>query len=409
MKHWKHHFPRQAIVYSSLLFMACGAWRELCADEFQLKDGRAITGRAVQQGDANPQWAVELTQGSYVRFADAEVAHSGHRTIKPELLKEYQAELAKLQPTAESHIRIAGWCRSKGLTSQADAHYYRALDFDPDDARARSALKFSKNESGRWVKLDELMTEGRGKVKDGAKYVYPEVLAIETARREADEKSGQWKSKLMRWHRDIATGKSNAEKSLFELGQVNDPIAIATIRELLLKGKPAATRVLKLTYVTLLTQFQSLDAVTTLADASVLDEDAAVREACFDALSRFGRDAAIGRYIGHLKNTNPLIVNRAGAGLQAMKADKAVFPLIEAVVTLHKQVVQPKGDSYNNTGAMTFGGDKAEVKLVPSNNEWVLGALVELTGKNFQYDKAAWINWYASLYAAPVTDLRRDP
>ena len=253
------------------------------------------------------------------------------------------------------------------------------------------------------------MIVGRGKVKDGAKYVYPEVLAIETARREADEKAGQWKAKLTRWHRDIATGKSNSEKLLAELSQVNDPVAISTIGELLLKGKPAPNRNLKMAYIGVLAQFQSVDAVGILAEASVVDDDAAVREACFDMLNRFGKEVAIARYMAYLKNPNPLIVNRAGAGLQTLKAEKAIYPLIEAVVTLHKQVVQPKGDNYNNTGAMTFGGDKAKVELVPSNNEWVLGALVDLTGKNFQYDKAAWIQWYASMYAAPVDDLRRDP
>ncbi len=396
---------------ASLLLIASGilvAYQTTTlADEFLLKDGRAVTGRAVQQGDSNPQWAVEISQGSYVRFAGSEVSHNGRRQPKPDVLAEYLQELAKVESTAESHAALAGWCSRKGLASQAEAHYFRALDFDPDFSTARAALKYSKDNNGRWVKLDELMIGGKGKVKDGAKYVYPEVLAIEAARREAREKNGQWKSKMSRWHREIIAGGNASQKSAAELTQINDPSAIATIGELLLKGKPAATPELKRIYVNLLAQFQSAEAASILADASVFDGD--ISDDCLDVLRRFGTEIAINRYLNNLKSDNPVYINRAALGLRALNAKNALFPLIEAVVTEHKRVVNPSNTNYNSNGAMTMGSEKAKVVNMPSNNEGVLAALVELTGKNFQYDKPAWIQWYSNIYAAPVEDLRRDP
>ena len=65
-------------------------------------------------------------------------------------------------------------------------------------------------------------------------------------------------------------------------------------------------------------------------------------------------------------------------------------------------------------GGLTLGGSKKKVK-VDKNNPAVLDALVQtaanvgLTNGGFDYNKDRWFAWYASRFAAPVADLRRDP
>jgi hypothetical protein len=100
-------------------------------------------------------------------------------------------------------------------------------------------------------------------------------------------------------------------------------------------------------------------------------------------------------------------LNRAAVGLNALQADIAVLPLIEALVTKYK-MTRKQQDNINSSGATTFGG-KPVTTIEQAQNQEVLGALVSLTRQNFSYDVQRWLGWYASVYAAPMGDLRRDP
>lgn len=123
---------------------------------------------------------------------------------------------------------------------------------------------------------------------------------------------------------------------------------------------------------------------------------------------RNGRHMAIARFTAELRNSNPAAINRAATGLRIMQAKTVILPLIDALVTTY--IVETKGqNNYNTSGEMVFGADKPKKVRVESKNEEVLNALANLTSQNFGYDEVQWKAWYASLYAAPVGDLRRDP
>jgi hypothetical protein len=57
---------------------------------------------------------------------------------------------------------------------------------------------------------------------------------------------------------------------------------------------------------------------------------------------------------------------------------------------------------------MTFGG-KEQIQEYSEQNASVLGTLAQLTGQNYDYNQSQWLAWYASVYAPPAGDLRRDP
>ena len=185
---------------------------DLRADEFKLKDGRTLIGQlvAAPKGDSK-QWTIQLSPGTYVRFDSEQLEFNGH--LKPdERLEKYRQSLKNVEPTAESHAGLAGWCNSNGLKEQAEAHYRRALDFDPNFRTARFALGYREDASGRWVERDQLMSEGKGKVKVGGRYVYPEVYAFEERKKELEKKTGAWNPIVTRLQRDIVAGKSNSQK-----------------------------------------------------------------------------------------------------------------------------------------------------------------------------------------------------
>jgi hypothetical protein len=127
--------------------------------------------------------------------------------------------------------------------------------------------------------------------------------------------------------------------------------------------------------------------------------------------------AATNAYIALLNSDNPDEINKAGRALGALKAESAVLPLIERVITKRKH--QIGGGSSTNVGfgsqsggggggGFTFGNEKSKIIEVPNPNADVLGALTSITGENFQYDKDAWLDWYGRKFYASAGDLRRD-
>jgi tetratricopeptide (TPR) repeat protein len=384
------------------------------ADEFKLKDGRTLIGKliAAPKADAK-QWTVQLAAGTFVRFDNDQLAINGHIKTE-ERLEKYRQSLQNVEPTAESHAGLAGWCNSNGLREQAEAHYRRALDFNPDFRTARTALNYREDASGRWVERDQLMTEGKGKVKVGGRFVYSEVYAIEVQKAELEKKTGAWNPIITRLQRDVIAGKTNSQKALDELQQISDPFAVPALSARLLDSKTPTK--LQMLYVQLLSQFQIPESVGPLVQASLTDDDPVVRDACLDSLAKFGREVAVSSYIRVLQavaakpqdNAATIAqVNRAATGLNALKAGNAVLPLISALVTEYRVTRQPQ-NNYDSSGAFTTGGKPVTTVEKSQNNE-VLSTLSTMTGQNFGFDEAKWMRWYAATYAAPMGDLRRDP
>jgi tetratricopeptide (TPR) repeat protein len=384
------------------------------ADEFKLKDGRTLVGQleGAPKKDAQ-QWTVKLPSGTLVRFPSSQLEINGH-VKTDERIEKYKQSLQNVEPTAESHSALAGWCKSNGLKEQSLAHYRRALDFNSDFAIARAGLGYTKDGSGRWVERDEFMTEGKGKVKINGKYVYPEVHAFNEAKKALQEKTKEWEVVIKRLQSAYLSKSSNSQKSLAELLQINDPFAVPALGKYLMDAK--TPRDLKMQYVQMLSQFQLPEAVGALVQATLVEDDTQIRDACLDSLLRFGREYAIASYIGVLREISSKTqdgpatteqLNRAAVGLNALKAEIAVLPLIEALVTKYKMTVTPQGNYNVAQGLVTPG--KPVTTIESAQNPHVLSALTSLTRQNFSYDEQRWLNWYASVYAAPMGDLRRDP
>ncbi|MFM9116232.1 MAG: HEAT repeat domain-containing protein, partial [Planctomycetota bacterium] len=92
-------------------------------------------------------------------------------------------------------------------------------------------------------------------------------------------------------------------------------------------------------------------------------------------------------------------------------------PLIDALVTKHKQVVSSGGGagsisptfSADGGGGLSMGGGP---KVIQNNvnNEPVLTALQTLhPNVNFGFDEVAWRRWYGEQRSPTVDNLRRDP
>ena len=109
------------------------------------------------------------------------------------------------------------------------------------------------------------------------------------------------------------------------------------------------------------------------------------------------------------------VIHRAAEALKYVGGPSAVPPLINALVTTEKHLVNPNSGpgqmnpAFNNQGNMNFqmGARPVEVRQQVQNRP-VLDALVTLTGVNYHFDKEAWKRWYAEQRREGNTNTRRD-
>src|SRR5690606_30513229 len=102
-------------------------------------------------------------------------------------------------------------------------------------------------------------------------------------------------------------------------------------------------------------------------------------------------------------------VNLAGYALGKIGDPAAISPMIDALVTSHKYLIQPEGPGGGNTfnptfssgpgglsgGGLSMGGNGPKLIQKDERNGAVLQALIKLSGKqNFEYDEAAWRAWF---------------
>lgn len=406
----RKHLPLSGLIGLCLL----GLGNAARGDVFRMKDGRVISGTAKPLPDEMVNnrpvkaWAVELEAGTFIRLLESELVVGGHEPLSA-ARQNYLQNVGSLEQSVENHAALAGECMKHGLPDLARAHFLRILDLDPDNRPARIATGYAEDVNGRWVKKEVVMGENRGKVFVKGRWRFPETLVIEEAKEEARRKVGLASRELRRWHNVALTARGARVAEAFqEIQKISDPLTTSTLAEILLDAKKPAPLELKLLYVQLLGQFQTVDAAQVLAQASMRDPNDAVRNACLTALRSFGREAAIPIYLGYLKDKNNLLVNRAADALSDLQVETAFFPLVDALITKHLQETQGSGINASPTsGSFSMGGPSAVE--VDAHNPSVASALQRLTGQSFGFDKAAWIAWYAQLNAPPASDLRRDP
>ncbi len=385
------------------------------ADRFELKDGRILSGKVVHTDTHNDgqreqtRLAIEIEPGVLVRIYQSDLARGGQvKTDDRE--EEYRKRVATLPETADAHYRMAQWCTEQGLRDLSRAHYMRTIDLDPNHKLARAAVDHTlSSATGRWIKREDQMAE-RGRIYHQGKWQYPEYIPMdEQAELEKKERAALQKE-INRWHNDFLRGTADkAQQAAVQLSALDNPLAIDYVTQLLLGkqkgGVSPATPALKLLYIAFLSRFDAPLAAVPMARVSVMDADQSVRVAALDALTRQGRTAAIPVIASYLRSPNNTVVNRAGYALGQLNAIEVVLPLVDALTTKH-EFQGAANDTYSG-GGLALGGSKKQV--VELKNESVLAALSQVTGQGqLGYDKSSWRAWYASVYAPPADDLRRD-
>ncbi|MCL6502729.1 MAG: HEAT repeat domain-containing protein [Pirellulales bacterium] len=378
----------------------------LATEVFVLESGGQIEGELVNRDEKPRQrYVIKTSSGAQITLEKSQVKKVVRR--RPEEA-EYERIKDSYADTVEGQWALAEWCKQHRLVAQRKVHLRRILELDPEHLPARRALGYMRVE-GKWLTEEEIMTS-RGYVRVGSRWKLPQEIELEEQQRKAELAAKEWYGRLKRW-RGWLDSASRSEQGWQEISQITDPAAIPAIAQYL--GEEQDPRIRKL-YIDVLAQINAPEGYRIMTLSSLNDPDQEVRLTCLDYLDNEPRPAVVEMYIKHLRHKDNAVVNRAAVGLARMKDPSAIPPLIDALVTTHKFLVDntPAGQTTagfgTGGGAFQFGGGPKYVSRKLQNPD-VLDALVLLSdGMNFQYDSDAWKRWYASQKTNTAIDARRD-
>lgn len=400
---------RTALPPCFAILAAVAGLRGASADLYELKDGGQIVGETVERPEAEG-YVVRTPAGAEVTITRDQV-----RRIVPQddVHAEYERRSRTAPDTADAHRELAAWCREQKLIEESDHHLERVVDLDPTDEAARTSLGYLRV-GGRWLTREEIMTARGLKLYEG-KFRTPQDIAIRQRDERADDAEVDWFSKIRTWRGWLAKARPGQfEEAQAQIAAIADPQAAPALARLLDGEEDEQI------FDLLLAALGRLDhpaAVQTLVAYSLDSNVAEVRLQCLDYLVRSARPVSILPYVKALKSKDNLIVNRAGEALGKIGDPAAVSPLIDALVTRHKYIVQGNQPGAINAGfnpnggggGLQMGGNGPKVVQRDRENLKVQRALVKLAGaQDLGFDEKAWRAWYVDRQMRERINSRRD-
>ena len=254
----------------------------------------------------------------------------------------------------------------------------------------------------------ELMTQ-RGFIRfRGAWRTSQEIELIER-REQATIAAKKWLSRLDRLRRRLDTPAESAQAQE-EISEIADPAAVEALSGALAKEGSFRVRGL---YIASLGHIHSGEAAAVLTRTALDHPDPETRIAAVERLVAIGPQLAAPALIAALSGTDNSRINRAAEALGRLGEMAAVPPLIDVLETQH-MALAGGGAAEGATsatftpagGGLSLGGGAKRMKMNVQNQQ-VLSALIALTGKNFQWDRAAWRAWFSQGDSSADYDLRR--
>lgn len=394
----------------AMLVFSCATVSLCCrvvhAEVFVLTGGGQVTGTLLNPQESPRQKYLIQTDNGRITLESSQV----EKVLNPSAAEREYEHLAPTFPdTVEGQWKLAEWCQEHKLAAQRRTHLERIVELDPDHAKARASLGYVKAE-GKWQTQKELQ-ESRGLVRYGDKWLTPQEVEIQKKREKSTLAQKDWNLKIRRWQDWLGTDRDAAARDNFLA--ITDPLAVWGLGKALQTDTRLRPRQL---YAEVLAKIGTTEAIQTLTLAAVADDVEEIRLTCIDKLKVKKAPEVIAFFVSNLRHSDNAIVNRAAVALRLMNDSSAIRPLIDALVTTHKQVLNPGANpgSMSATfgkgvgGGLSMGGSPKVVKY-EVRNQAVLEALLSLAnGVNFDYDVRAWHTWYARHKPAEAVVSRRN-
>ncbi len=377
-------------------------------DRIRLRSGGEIAGTVVNEEDRDDDklLTISLASGGSLKLLRSQIGQI--ETTTPEELA-YAEKLKTIADTPEAHFQLALWCEEQRLRPQQEYHLLQVIKLDPEHEDARHDLGYSRIR-GAWATRDQILRRD-GRLNNGMLF---EEFEIERRKDDFESSQTEFIRNLRVWRKGI--GKTRHAEMLANIRGVEDPAAIRPIVDLLSKE---TSRDGKMLWLETLAQIRHPDVQDPLIQIALLDDEELVRSRAINILKTFEDPSTQRYFMVYLDPAkySPSVINRAGRALVELGNREAVRALIESVVTSHKidnpnagsaGAISPTFDNQGG-GSFKFGGGGPKTITVQSKNEGVRSALQEITGVDYQFDKAAWMNWYSNQQIpAGNFDLRRS-
>lgn len=381
------------------------------ADTVEISGGGHLDGRVKRTPDFV---VVEVDDEIQVALPASRV----RSVVMSDDLAEYRRNAAKAGDDAELHYQLAIWCvTANNVPGRADYykrfHMRRAIELDPEHAKARGSLGYKKV-GNRWVTRTDLMHD-RGMISVGGKQVLPEAYSIDEANDAAEVASKLWIKDVNRLVGIAQKNSSKSAEAYASLEAIDDPLAAAAIAGQLKdsRGKQTQSQAMRKLWVQLLSKFQNGTSVRALVLAGVDEPDPTIREMALTSLQAYGSSSAVSTYTPMLRSNEHRIVNLAAEALSYFPDPEQAMDYVNALVTT-KKTLTPAGAGVNvgfgdNGGGLTTGSKPTQLNDT-RNNPAVLGLLRTIEPEvDFGYDEEKWRDYFASKKTAYSGDLRRDP
>jgi hypothetical protein len=380
------------------------------AEVFHLANEGTIRGELLNKDEIpRKQYIIATADGGQVTLDRAQVVKVAHE--RPEEL-EYERIRPTYPDTVEGQWKLAEWCRENKLGDARKVHLERIIELDPEHLQARRALGYGR-EGNRWVTQEQLMTERGYKFYKG-KWVLPQEIVLEEQSRKVELAEKEWIQRLKRW-RGWLENAEKTEEARRSIRDISDPFAVKALSAGMESEKNERVRVL---YAEALGRIGTPGALGVLVDRSLIDPDEDVRLQSLDELEEHKHPDLTALFVKGLKHKENAVVNRAAMGLARMGDPSAVRPLIDALITTHKFVVQTGQEGQTTTGFARDGnggggggislGASRQVISQKMRNEAVRDALVTIAGVNYDFEVNTWLDWYAAQKQERNLNGRRD-
>ncbi|HWL07930.1 MAG TPA: HEAT repeat domain-containing protein [Planctomicrobium sp.] len=397
-------------------------------DLIRLQNGGEARGVIVSTDKKSGTTTLQTQSGSLITFPDNQIDFISRRSEKVE---EYVTRSRQLEPSVESHLELAEWCRINGLPDQREEELERVLDLDPDHPDVRKTLGYVRH-LGRWMTKDEMMAE-RGYFRHKGRWVTQQELDL--LEKNAAQKSAElaWNSKIRTWTGWL-TGSSpdRQQTALNELQSIRDPDAVAAVTKFMASHQVPEVRLLS---VKTLAQIPGLRPLPPLVERYLTDPHEAVRQSSLQVILKSHSAPAVPLLIAALKHKANPVICRAATALAEIGNEEAVPALIDALITTHsyqRQVATPvvnRGIQFSfggtvapgmspgilppdveiasRTGQLPYGVNVSQSPSPPMvmrpvtiveevKNPDVLTALEKLTGQDFGFNERNWHLWWAA-------------
>jgi hypothetical protein len=351
-------------------------------------------------------YVVQLAGGGEITLDKEQVVEV--RRESPAQL-EYERRRAEARDTVDDHWALSEYCRENRLLSTRAQHLNRIIQLDPEHEPARRGLGYTRVD-GTWKTQEQIMTE-RGYVRYKGDWKLPQEVELEEARRKSDLLEVQWRGDIKRWRGWLNSDK--APKALELIEQIDDPAAVPAIQAQLKDEKDFRFRKL---WLETLGRIDSPAARSTLVEVSLADANLELRLSAVDELARSKSPEVVPQYVKALKSADNATINRAATGLGALEDPSVIGPLIDVLVTTHKQTITQGSSQSINTTFSTGGngpnglsvGARTQTVTQTLSNPDVHAALTRLSGANFGFDVERWRAWHAAQRQDAAVNVRRD-